>query len=77
MLIINDDENQPIRQVTLLLSPQELLQLASYAKRLAIGNSGDHSHCSSSDYRNEITLYVCDADNTVAFADEARQWISQ
>jgi len=77
MLISNDENDQPIKGVTILLTPSEMGQLAAYAKRLSESPSGEHSHLSSEDYQQEVTLCVYELGQTSMLAENLRKLLGE
>jgi len=72
MKIYDHNSKQVLDAITLFLSPEEALELASTAEDLARHPHKHHHHVSDSTYQTEITVAVHTADNLSQFDEESR-----
>ena len=75
MKIYDTENKRVLSNVTLFLSPLELLELAKSANDLAQNIKKHHHHINDSDFANEITIAVYTAENLNTFDEESRKVI--
>ena len=75
MKIYDHENKKELESVTLFLTPDESLELASGAKDLSENPHKHHLHISNKNYNREITVAVYTNENIGHFNEESRRII--
>ena len=66
MRILDEDNDRPIKNVLIMLTPSEAKELSDKIKRLT-SEKGDHLHVNDETYSREITLAIYTPNNMNSF----------
>ena len=78
MRILNQDKDESIKNLLILLTPEEASELRDDLEQLLSQNlSQNHAHISDYDFQREITIAIYKSDNCHFFDDRTKRLISE
>lgn len=77
MRIYDSQSDRVLSEITLLLTPEELIQLAGYAESLATEGSASytHAHLDDEQFQREVMLVVVKDETTPTFTTRIQEII--
>jgi len=79
MRILNQDKEESIRNLLILLTPEEAKELKDDLELLLsqdLSQGQNHAHINDSDYQREITIAIYTPNNYTSFNDKVKKLIS-
>lgn len=67
MRILNKDDNKPVKNIIIILTPSEAKYLRDTIEQLT-PEKGDHIHVSDDEFKREITIAIYTPENTHNFS---------
>ena len=75
MKILDLNSKQKLNNISIFLTKEEILQMKSYLDDLIKNPSHQHSHFSSEDYKNEITLWLYEINSIDTLPKKVQEFI--
>jgi len=73
MRLCDNKNDQQLKLITIYLTPDEAIQLASYCQHLAKNPENHHTHFNDNEYIREIILAVYTSHNIYQFDKRSRE----